>query len=407
MVDLGTVLGVIVGAFTLNRIVEIAVFAALTLAINLEYGWGGIPNFGKAAFIAMGAIASVIVLNSIVLPQALHSTPPDVLQDLRDMYGIEDPLAVRVGDYEYAIVINRIAVPWLEASLSHYLEYLLLSIVVAMAIGAVFGFLLSYPVVKLREDYLAIVLLMAGFLTWVILTNVPSFIGGTFGITLTSKPLGYIVGGDITTGQMVVALAVLAAFIIFMERLMNSPFGRVVRAARDDEAAAEAMGKNVAALRLKVIVISSMLSAVGGVVYTLVYMAGIHPDLFRPDLTFMLIAMMLLGGAGNNWGVVLGAVVFDIVYQISIGLAPLILGAFTENTVIVNSLTGYVGYIIIGLAILLVIFFRPRGILPEKPVKTPAWEVFVEEAGYRPSFLQPFHIRLLRLLARTTRQSKK
>ncbi len=400
MVDLATVANIFLGVFTVDRIAEIAMFAFLVLTLNLEYGWAGIPNFGKAAFIAMGAVAAVLVLNYYVMPQAVHAAPPDVLQSLRDMYGIEDPLKVHVGDYEYAIVVNNIAVPWLEASLGHFLAYLALTIIVAAVLGAVFGFLLSYPVVKLREDYLAIVLLMAGLLVWVMLTNVQSLIGGTFGITLTTKPLGYLAGGRIALGQALVLTVAAALLLYYSEKLMNSPFGRMVRAARDDEAAAEAMGKDVAATRLKVIVLASLLSAVGGALYVVVYFGSIGPDQFRPDLTFLLIAMMLLGGAGNNWGAVLGAAVFDLVYQISIGAAPLILGAVVSNTTIVNSLAGYVGYMIIGLAILLVIFFRPKGLLPEKPVKTPAWEVFVEEAGYRPEFLQPLTVRLRRLLAR-------
>ena len=376
-----------------STILEILIFMVIVLSLNMEYGWTGIPNFGKVAFVSLGGLAAAISLNYIIVPSLAAMAghlPPNL-----DKHAVAIAEALRSGltpgSYDYTLVFVNHIVPLLQAFPHYYVVWLLSSIGLAIVFGLLFALLVSYTVVRLREDYLAIALLMGAFFLWVVYTNVPQLMGGTFGIVVPIDQLISAAVGNPTVFKLVVAsLAALASFIA-AELLLNSPFGRVLRAVRDDEMAAEAMGKNVARIRLNVILASSVWAALGGVLYVTIYTGAMHPNEFKPEVTFWWIAMMLLGGVGNNVGAgIIGVLAFEVIYRIVSGVTAAFVGGGFQGAIL---------NMMVGIIIILVMFLRPRGILPEKAVATPLWDVYEEKLGERPPYAKPWWRRLAELVA--------
>ncbi|AEM38596.1 inner-membrane translocator [Pyrolobus fumarii 1A] len=391
--------------------IEVAVFTIIVLSLNLEYGWTGIPNFGKVAFVSMGGLAAALVLNYIIVPMLAGlanqpGVPPEAAEHAK---AIEEILRQgrAPGDYYYVLMITQHVVPLFQMYPQYYFLLLGLSLLAAVALGAIFALIVSYPIVRLREDYLAIVLLMTSFLLWMLYTYFPLLMGGTFGILIQTGAFTTIFGDYAGYARLAVVGVAALLSILLAERLLNTPFGRMLRAIRDDEAAAEAMGKDAARTRLTVIMLSSVWAALGGVLYVLVYVGSIHPDYYRIDFTFLWIAMLLLGGVGNNIGAVIGVIAFDFFYNASQVLVSYILQGMGLPLDIAQGIQGLVANMLVGVILVLILFFRPQGIIPEKPVKTPIWRVFVERTGVTPEFLQPFYARIARIFGKAGQRGKR
>ena len=158
-------------------------------------------------------------------------------------------------------------------------------------------------------------------------------------------------------------LVVAIALFLFLERLVRTPLGRMLRAIRDNEEVAEALGKDVARIRMKTIMLSSTIAAVGGALYAF-HSSNVHALTYhRVAWTFWPWVMVILGGAANNVGVAIGTFVFvairKFIYYYKEALAP-----FIPFQVV------WLDPLLLGLALILVQMFRPEGILPEKPTTT-------------------------------------
>ncbi len=386
---------------TPDVIMEILVFIVIVLSLNMEYGWTGIPNFGKVAFVSLGGLAAMISLEFIIVPSLASMAghlPPDL-----NKHAVAVAEALKKGvapaSYEYVSMFVNHVVPLLQAFPHYYILWLLSAMALAVVFGLGFALLTSYSVVRLREDYLAITLLMGAFLLWVVYMNVPQLMGGTFGVTLPIEDMiAGVVGEEYeTVFRIAVLLAAAITSFIVAELLLNTPLGRVLRAVRDDEVAAEAMGKNVARVRLNVLLASSVWAALGGVLYVAVYVGSLHPDFFKPEMTFWWIAMMLLGGVGNNVGAVVGVLAFELVFRVVSGITGSLVGSGFQGAIL---------NFMVGLIIILVMFLRPRGLVPEKAVATPIWRVYEERIGPKPEYAIPwweFRRKLAALLGRAQR----
>ena len=231
-----------------------ALYLVVSLSLNLEAGFAGVPNFGKVMFVAAGAAVAGSVsgrLAALILSVNTH------------------------GDYNgfIAQIITQ-----LDSSLSGNavlsIEILLLGILLAAAIGATLGFLTSYPAIRLREDYLGMLLLAAAQLFQIFLGGYEPLIGGTQGIEVPD--LFAWAGNGIEVRDVVVLgfLALFAGLVYFYaERIARSPLGRTLRAVRDNEVAARALGKDDVAIRRNVIIVASAISAMAGALLTF-YVGG-------------------------------------------------------------------------------------------------------------------------------------
>lgn len=227
----------------------------------------------------------------------------------------------------------------------------------AVALGVVFagmvGVLLAIPSLPLSAEYLILLTLVAGEAVLGIVVASPSF-GGTLG--LTGLPGSNFFGIDlIMASDWVLPLIIFAAAIFLLcWRIGESPFGRVLRATRDDDRAAAAVGKHVFSYRLWVFGITAAMSGLGGGLLAL-YLGICSPSVYSFDVSMGIFAMVVLGGVGNLYGSVLGAVIVTLTTPILQRILPL------------PPETGsFVRIAIYGLVLILVIRFRPQGILPER-----------------------------------------
>jgi len=344
--------GVDIIRFLIDLGTAYALFLAVSLTLNLEAGFAGVPNFGKVMFVAAGAVAAAAVsgrLAAFILGVDTHGN--------------------------FNAFIAQI-IPQVNSSLSNNallsLELLLLGILLAAVIGAGFGFLASYPAIRLREDYLGMFLLAAAQLFQVFLGGYEPLIGGTQGIQVPD--LFAWAGNGIEVRDVVVLLfVVIFAGLVFLyvERVSRSPLGRTLRAVRDNEVAARAMGKNDVVLRRNVIIVASAISAMAGALLTF-YGGGITSDTWtRITWTFFIWVMLIIGGAANNTGVALGAFSFTFLYR----FAELVRFYFSGS---LPFDLNWFEYMMFAALLILILYFRPGGILSEKSSVTLPWRTLAE-----------------------------
>src|SRR5213594_1912436 len=315
-----------------------ALYLAVSLTLNLEAGFSGVPNFGKVMFVAAGAAAAGSVsgrVAAIVLGINTH------------------------GDYNGFIAT---IIPSINTALTQNIvlsaELLLLGVLLAAAIGASLGFLTSYPAIRLREDYLGMLLLASAQLFQIFLGGYEPLIGGTQGIEVPNL-FGWA-GNGIEVRDVVVLgfLALFAGLVYFYaERVARSPLGRTLRAVRDNEVAARALGKDDVAIRRNVIIIASAISAMAGALLTF-YVGAVNAESWtRYEWTFWIWVMVIMGGAANNAGVALGSFSFLFLFK-TLDIVKL----HFQLPVDVN----WIEYILFASILISVLIFRPGGILPEK-----------------------------------------
>ena len=292
--------------YVLDLVVFIGIFGIVSLSLNLEFGFAGLANFGKVAFVLIGA-------------------------------------------YTYAL-LSQIGVPFY------------LCLVAGGLVSAIFGLLVSFPALRLRADYLAIAVLAFGEILRLIVKS-EEFAGGDWGVAVS--PAISLAGASHRVDALVnIGLVYFCLFICFLvvQLLANSPYGRAMRAIREDEVAAEALGKSEAKYKAQAFMLGSAMAGVAGGLYAQ-YLQYVLPGMFMPMVTFTVWIMVLLGGPANNWGALLGAALVQI---------------FARGT---NILKDYfilpinptdLQYILFGALIILVLLYRPQGLLKESTIQTKA-----------------------------------
>ncbi|HZY95316.1 MAG TPA: branched-chain amino acid ABC transporter permease [Candidatus Bathyarchaeia archaeon] len=343
-----TLFGVDIFIFSVDLAILFALYFVVSLSLNLEAGYAGIPNFGKVMFVAGGAAAAGSLsgrLATLIL-------------------GIDTR-----GNYNGSIarIINQI-----DASLAGNpllsLEILFVGVIIAAAIGAAIGFAASYPAIRLREDYLGMLLLASAQLFQIFLGGYEPLIGGTQGLLVPDVFLWAS-----TDFRDILVLGIVAVFAgivyVYCESLARSPLGRTLRAIRDNEIASRALGKDDVALRKRVIVIASAISGVAGALLTF-YVDSIGAGTWtRVTWTFWPWVIVILGGVANNTGVALGAFSFTFILK-TVSLVKVKLPAVLPIDV------NWFEYLLFGSLLILVLVVRPGGLLHEKPSLTiPTQEV--------------------------------
>ncbi|MEM1538641.1 MAG: branched-chain amino acid ABC transporter permease [Candidatus Nezhaarchaeales archaeon] len=329
--------------FLVDLMSTFAPYLLVTLSLNLEYGYTGVPDFGKTLAVAGGAFLVGY------LPGRL----------LMQLLGVGLGLSYVEHNAEIVTKINE----FLRVNVPLSMAVLALTLALAMVVGAALGFLVSHPAIRLREISLAMVFLAAGEALVVIGHNYPELAGGTLGIGV---PDVFAWAGEYRF-PMVTAfmIAVVVAVFIYLYLLTKSPLGRLLRAVRDDENAALALGKDVTKVRIKVITLASAITALGGALYAIYTGSVIAAAYQKVSWTFWPWVMVILGGTANNVGVVLGTFVFVTVRKLIIfykdAFAP-----YVPFDVV------WLDMLLLGVALILILLYRPEGLIPEKPIKTVA-----------------------------------
>ncbi len=331
--------------FTIDFVNFYALYLAISLSLNLEFGYTGIPNFGKVLFIAGGAAFA----GSISGRLAAY------------VYGVNTR-----GDFITfnAQIITQVD-KFIASDPAFAAELLLLSLLIAALIGALLGYLSSYPAIRLREDYLGMLLLGAAQFFQVILRTYEPLIGGSQPIFVPDPYYFWAEAGpgfrDLVNAAVVSTFAVI--IYIYVERVARSPLGRTLRAIRDNEDASRALGKDDAAVRRNVLMVASAIAGVAGALFTF-YTASVEYDTWtRFAWTFWPFLIVIIGGAGNNAGVALGAFFFTAVFkglaQVQFAFQPYVF--FDVN---------YLQDLLFAALLIAMLLIRPEGIIPEKPTVT-------------------------------------
>ncbi|MFD1212355.1 branched-chain amino acid ABC transporter permease [Arthrobacter sp. GCM10027362] len=301
-----------------------AAYALAALGLAVHFGYTGLLNFGQAGFMAMGA-------------------------------------------YGFAISTLTFNAPFWVAVLA------------ALACSVIFAFLLGIPTLRLRADYLAIVTIAAAEIArYVVTTNrltaVTGSAGGLNGFTkgfyaLNPFPQGRYNLGFATLNERdlwvrVAGWTLVALCCVLVWLLMRSPWGRVLKGIREDENAVRSLGKNVYSYKMQALVIGGVLGTLAGILFTLPR-SSVQPANYGTELTFFLWTCLLLGGMATVLGPVLGAMTFWVVLSLTQGL---LYGAIEAGfvTFITTTQAGQLRYIMVGIALMLLMIFRPQGVLGNK-----------------------------------------
>jgi branched-chain amino acid transport system permease protein len=289
-------------------------FAVMALGLNLQWGFTGLFNVGVAGFVAVGAYASALLTGS--------------------------PEPGRFGGFGLPVPVG-----WLAA----------------MALSAAVAALVGAAALRLREDYLAITTFGIAVVIQLVALNAEWLTGGPFGIQSIPKPFSAALGTGLAWNLAylgLVALVLLLAWVA-LERLVASPWGRVLRAIREDEAAAASLGKRASAFRLQSFILGCALMGLGGALYAH-FVGYIAPEDFLPILTFQIWAMLIVGGSGNNAGAVLGALLVWAIWSLTGGLIRDLLPAAEQAR------GAALQVVLIGVLIAAILVLRPRGLLGER-----------------------------------------
>ena len=246
-------------------------------------------------------------------------------------------------------------------------------------VAAIFGLMLGAPTLRLRGDYLAIVTLGFGEIVPVVILNADTYTRGTNGITGLAQPDAYGLFGIHGFGftnpwpYFITIVAIIAIAFIFLYRLQDSRLGRAWVAIREDELAAASMGINTVTTKLLAFAIGATTSGLAGVFYAS-KLGVVTPDQFGFTVSFTALAMVVLGGMGNTWGVAAGAfIIFEIQSQglkqlgsfvQTLHLPAFALGPLTVDIGSINFLNYQ--YLLYGLALVAMMLLRPEGLFPSR-----------------------------------------
>ncbi|MFN3320431.1 branched-chain amino acid ABC transporter permease [Rhizobium sp. TH135] len=288
-------------------------YAIICLGLNVQWGMTGLFNVGIAAFVAVGAYTSAIL------------TTPDT--------------AERFGGFGLPI-----AVGWLGAAI--------VSGALSWAVGAL--------TIRLRSDYLAIATFGVAVTVQLCMLNLQSVTGGAFGIGFIPRPFADLQGNALLFSLANCGLMALVVLVLYLglQHLSRSPWGRVLRAIREDEVAAQALGKRPVRFRLQAFTVGGAIMGLAGAAQAH-FIGFIAPDNYMPVLTFQVWAMLIVGGSGNNRGAIAGAILVWGLWA----LTAAAVSAFVPPEE--QARAAALQIVAIGVGLCLMLLLRPRGLFGE------------------------------------------
>ncbi len=300
-------------------------FVLAAIGLNIHFGYAGLLNFGQAAFAAVGAYGMGVAIASFDLPLVV------------------------------AILIGMLA-----------------AVLLALVMGA--------PTLRLRADYLAIVTIaVAEILRLVFSTTFKEYfrardgVSGFTGSFRSLNPLPDSMDTFLNFSRndlwvMLVGWPLVGLILLFVWAIMRSPWGRVVKSIREDEDAVRSLGKNVYSYKMQALILGGVIGATGGFVGAQ-GLASVQPDSYNLDFTFIAFTMLILGGAARVLSPVAGAVIFwallsflgELLTKLSSGDNPIIPPQFMTSDQV-----GNIRFAFVGLALMLLMIFRPQGLFGDK-----------------------------------------
>jgi branched-chain amino acid transport system permease protein len=301
------------------------IFALAGMGLNVHFGYTGLPNFGQVAFVAAGAYS----------------------------------VAVGVSTFGWSI--------WL-------------ALFVGILVALVLALLLGVPTLRLRSDYLAIVTIAAGEIVRLVLraNSYRGTTGGSDGLQAFANRFYQLNPFDgqrygiwivdfsrnrfwvVVVGWLLVGLVALLLYL-----LVNSPWGRVLKAIREDEDAVRSLGKDVFRYKMQSLALGGVLGALAGFVFA-IDRQSVQPDNYSTNLTFIAYTALILGGVARVGGPIVGAMIYWFVMQGSDVLLRQAIDAGYIDGFLRSNEVGIIRNMLTGLLLMLLVIFRPQGIVGDK-----------------------------------------
>lgn len=283
--------------YVLNILILIGIYTILAVSLNLLVGYTGLLSIAHAAF-----------------------------------YG--------VGAYVAALMALKLHSPFL------------INVICAIILSCLFGVLMGIPSLRIHDDYFVIATFAFQVIIFNILNNWVAFTGGPMGLPGIPQPILFGIKISSHISFLIVLFFFCGVTILISRRLIQSPFGRVLKAIREDEIFTQAIGKNVAAYKVIVFVISAGMAAVAGVMYAY-YISFVDPTSFTVMESIFIISIVIIGGAGSQWGPVVGAIVL------------VLLPEFLRFFGLPSSIAANIRQILYGSLLIVFMVWRPRGFMGE------------------------------------------
>ena len=333
-------------AYLVSFAVMASIFAVVSLGLNVQWGYTGLFNIGIAGFFAVGAFTSALFTTA--MPEgalALYA---------QQAFGLQMPFVVGVA--------------------------------AAAVVSGVVAYLVGIPTLRLREDYLAIATIGIAEIIRLIFQNERWLANGPQPLRGIPSPLHCLVEDppcawlprplrefvaplrpeEYPLVYLTIVAAFLAVIFVAIERAIRSPWGRVLRAIREEEASAAMSGKDVFAFKMQSLVVGAMIMGIGGALYAH-YLVSIDYTHFTPLYgTFLIWVMLVLGGTGNNRGAILGAFLIWGVWTGSAFLTDWLNPLLASLSPDLPSRSPYLRYLLIAVLLELVLLLRPQGLLGEE-----------------------------------------
>ena len=335
-------------------IVDIAMyfglFVIVAMALNFQYGNAGIPNMGCAVQVITGGF-TVSALTVRLMFTMIEGAGIELIPWANDF------------DWVYNNPSNvRTANEYIETNSTFGWSMLLFSIAMSIILGAVIGFVISLPAIRLRATYLMIVLTTMADAAQIFGRNIPWIAGGTLGMFIPNIFEWY--PGDRTVLTAVITLFIgLISFFVF-RTMLNSPYGRLMRAIRENEVTVGSVGKNVVGIRRNILMFASGVTALSGTLLAFYFSFVVEANYQRAFWTYWPWLMLILGGPGNNAGTFLGCALIVAMRRVII-----VNKWFLQNVFFFP--VAYFESILLGVLLVGVIMFRPNGLIPEKLLYIP------------------------------------
>ena len=394
--------------------------AVMSLGVNIQYGYAGLFNLGIMGFVALGGLATVIISAPPVYEawsaggvRVISALFFGALTIFFSMYAWKflkgskyRPLLMTIILVMGFFIFRYIFDPAVEAiekinpAAEGYLGGLGLPIILSWPIGGLLAAIAAWLIGKislgLRSDYLAIATIGVSEIIIFTIKNEDWLARGVKNVIGLPRPVPYEIdlqqstnfinwaqtlGVDVVDASTLfvkICYTILFLIVLFVlywlcEKALNSPWGRMMRSIRDNEIAAESMGKDVKSRHLQVFILGSAVCGIAGAM--LVTLDGqLTPTNYHPlRFTFIIWVMVILGGAGNNLGAILGGFIIWFfwveVEYIGLFLMDILTSGFSDDNAFRNHMLGsaaYMRYLTLGLILVLVLRFNPKGLIPEK-----------------------------------------
>lgn len=289
------------------------IYAILCLALNVQWGYGGLFNAGIAGFFAVGAYTSALLTAA--------------------------PTQTHLGGYELPVPVGLIA---------------------AAFTAGITGWAVAKICIRLKSDYLAMASIGIAEILRMVIVNEDWLTNGSLGITNIPRPFdGLFTGREADILFLVVVWVIVGIVYLICNRLYDSPWGRTLRAVRDNEDAARAVGKDVDSFRLQTFVIGAAFMGLAGAL-SAHYFRFLSPEATEPLLiTFLVWVMLMAGGSGNNKGAIVGALSVWAIWSMTEIFTNRLPAEFATRS-------SYIRMLLIGLLLQFVLQKYRSGLLPER-----------------------------------------